>query len=219
MKTLLLKLLMASLFLWTISCGQIELVSMDSMQASGPSALSRLEVVEASATELIEQHKLLNRELGRSYSRVVVAAAKASNPFTLAKLIFSEGSSLEELLGWADTLLDSIRRVNSPLVSDRVTAIRALRDAETDPVLRARYDAILTRVEEEHTVTRVSVVSLQRKVQQGIRNIVRAQDWMFRSYLSTLYFSTLGSGILDKVLDLDVTLNYLDVNLDRIDRR
>ncbi|MBE8221862.1 MAG: hypothetical protein HAW60_03945 [Bdellovibrionales bacterium] len=213
MKTLLYKLLMSSLFLWTISCGQIELSSVDGIQP-----LSKITQVEKNTEKLINSHKLLNTELARSYSKVISKVSDAANPFTLARLILDNESGLDELFDWADKLLDNLEKVNSPLVNSRADEIRELRDSESDPELRERYDAILERLEEEHSVTRINVSYLQRKVRKGILNLNKAQDWMFRSFWSTVFFITFGSNIQDKIIDLEVTLNYLDVNLERMDQ-
>lgn len=217
MKKLVLKLTIISLSLWTISCGQMDLVSIDSIDASGPSSLAKLEATEEGAEQLFKEQRDLNRQLGASYSKVVSAVAQASNPFTLAKLVLSDDTDLEKLFEWADELLDNIEKVRTPLINDKVAAIRALRDAETDPELRARYDAILERMEEEHTVAQVNVESLQRKAQSGIRTTQRAQEWMVSGNIYvTVFFLTFGSDIYSKVVDVEIALNYLDVNLERM---
>lgn len=216
MKALFLKLLIASWSLWAISCGQMDLVSTDII--GGSSSVAKVEQMEAEAEAVIQNQKTLNRNLGKSYSKVVATVSKASNPITLAKLILSEETDIEKLFEWADELLDNIEKVRSPLVNDRVEAIRDLRDAEADLELRSRYDAILNRMQEEHTTTEVNIDSLRRKAQSGIRATRKAQDWMVDGNIGvTFFFLTFGSDIYGKVVDLEIALNYLDVNLSKME--
>lgn len=215
MKVFLTKLIIISMSLWTISCGQIDLVSTDFSSRVTPS--EKVEEAERAVEELVSEHQKLNQKLKKSYSKVVSVVSQASHPFALAKFILSDDINLEKLLEWADELLDNINRVNTPLVNGKADQIRALRNAETDADLRARYDAILVRLEEEHTVSSVNVSSLQRKVQSGMRSTQKALDWMVGGNVGrTFFFLIFGSSIYDKVVDLDVTLNYLDINLERM---
>lgn len=219
MKTLLLKLLMASLFLWTISCGQIELTSVEGMDTSASSALSKVEAAEASVDELIAKHRLLDIGLKKSYAEIIAIIAKTANPFSLARLILDDNTNLEDLIDWVDELVDSINRINSPAVNDQLAEIEALRDAETDPEIKQRYTELLERAEKEHTVTIINTLSLQKSVQSGIRATQKAQEFMIsKNIWVAAFFVIFAPDVYGKAIDLEIALEYLDINLEKINK-
>ncbi|MBE8162697.1 MAG: hypothetical protein HAW63_01765 [Bdellovibrionaceae bacterium] len=214
MKTLFLKLLMASLCLGTVACGQIELMSLDEAGFVASSPEARVKATEASAENFIGAHKLVNKKFGKKQMTLIKSLANSSNPFALAQLILDKKTTLSELLTWADTLINAINAVSSPNTAKKIAEITALRNATTDRDIRRRYTEIIVRMTAASSVTRVNVTSLKRHVEGGIRSTKRAQEFMVGgSIWVTAFFLLFATDIYDKVIDIEITLQYLKENL------
>lgn len=217
MKKVLLKLSLSSLFILTMSCGQLNITYLTQKEIY-TAKLTKFQKAKSEVDEIVLHNKTLNRKLGQSYTKVVSSVARTANPFELAKWALSSDTELVDLFTWADTLLDNIDKINTPLINKKVAEIENLKEAETDEELKKRYDAILSRMKREQKTTEVNVRGLRKLTQRGIRNVERAEKFMVGGNASVAFFFLFfGSEIYSKIVNIEIALTYLDENLLRIE--
>lgn len=161
-------------------------------------------------TKLETLHQLLLRT---SEGRFVLTIAELSGEEGLALYLQGSEFDLAKMKTWVNKVMANIDTINTPVVSEKIEEIKALRDAATDPVLIARYDRIIERMENKHQVARADIRPLKTAIKTAISNLIDTGNWISDEFVRRVTFEDASN----TAGYTELALTPLDVQLDRIE--
>lgn len=122
-------------------------------------------------------------------------------------------SNLTQMVQLAKDIAKAIAAVNAPVVNKKIAEVQQLIDAETDPALIARYQAIIKRMRASSKTVIVDIENLKLKTNAAITNIQGTQRWI--SSRSTGEFKVREKAWED-AFKIEVALTTLSAKLDAL---
>lgn len=201
-----------SLCFFLLSCGTtITNSSSAPVLTPEPEPISRVEIVEAEEI-ILDLEGFHNLLVETSEGRFVLKIANLHNEELLITYLRGSDFDLDEMILWADKVIAATKRLSAPIVNEKIREVKALRDAETDTELRARYNAIILRMESNQRTVKVDVQPLERAVNSALVNLVSVEDWIEDRTGRQLVFSD----ALETAYLAEASLQKLDLELERM---
>lgn len=169
---------------------------------------------ETEAESIVQDLKdLQNLLLRTSEGRFVLKIANFSDEASLAAYLQDSEFNLAEMLTWADRVIEKIHTLNTPIVNEKIAEIEALRDATTDQELIVRYNSIIARMQSNEQKAILDIQLLKTEIKKAITNLVATQLWINESTGRRILLQK----AYNAAIDTDLSLQRLDLELDRID--
>lgn len=169
---------------------------------------------ETEAESIVQDLKdLQNLLLRTSEGRFVLKIANFSDEASLAAYLQDSEFNLAEMLTWADRVIEKIHTLNTPIVNEKIAEIEALRDATTDQELIVRYNSIIARMQSNEQKAILDIQLLKTEIKKAITNLVATQLWISESAGRRILLQK----AYNAAIDTDLSLQRLDLELDRID--
>ncbi|MBE8222308.1 MAG: hypothetical protein HAW60_06230 [Bdellovibrionales bacterium] len=168
-------LVILSSFMFLTSCleGLSEVSDPSEVLSRVPTTVEEAEQVSAAVSEkTIRLEKLLFKT---SYGKFTFFISRSNRGDNLANVLLTKDFNRDKMDDWVSQVIASI---GSNVVDEKIEEIKALRDAETDPSLIARYNKIINNIEAKKSISNKKIVEFKKIIVSAKIHLLNVLEWI-----------------------------------------